>query len=110
LPAIAGPPGCWGDFDNDGDLDLFFNGLYRNNSNISNSPPTTPFGLMATLLPNNNVLLSWTPSSDIQNSNSAGLSYAVRAGTAPGAVNLVPCNADPISGYRRPSRSWPAQH
>ncbi len=90
-----------GDFDNDGDLDLLADRLYRNNCTVSNTPPTMPLGLTAQLLPDNAVLLTWLPSSDAQTTNAAGLSYDVRVGTSPGGVEYASPPADLVNGYRR---------
>jgi hypothetical protein len=99
LPTTAGQVGA-ADFDNDGDLDLLADRLYRNNCTVSNTPPTPPLGLVAQLLPDNAVLLTWQPSSDLETA-STGLSYDVRVGTTPGGVDYISPPADPVSGYRR---------
>ncbi len=98
----------WGDYDNDGDLDILLSGwtgqtgigiakLYRNTNEVANTPPSSPIesiqtitGVMATL--------SWQPSTDAQ-TLSAGLTYNLRVGTTPGGLDVV----SPMSladGYR----------
>jgi hypothetical protein len=99
---------AWADIDGDGDLDFLLSGdgigtyrFFRNNDPASNAPPVAPAGLMATLLPDNNVALSWLPAADVENTNPASLNYALRAGNVSGGVNLVSPHADGSSGFRR---------
>ena len=63
---------AWGDFDNDGRLDLLITGntgtnyvakLYRNNSSRTNTPPAAPTDLKAALS-NDAVTFSWSAASD----------------------------------------------
>ncbi len=101
----------WADLDGDGDLDVITAGdtftslqtyrtfLYRNNVAASNTPPTAPQNLTVTLLPENDVLLSWQPGSDAETTN--GLSYNVRAGTTPGGIERITPEADLLTGMRR---------
>ena len=113
----AGLPGAmeggayWGDFDNDGRLDVLvtgntswttfavFSGIYRNLSPVTNIPPTAPIGLTAAVS-SNSVTLAWTAASDRQ-TPAAGLAYNLRVGTAPGRWDIVSPEADPASGLRR---------
>ncbi len=100
----------WGDYDNDGDLDLLLTGrdasggestrILRNNSLTPNTPPAAPSGLQTTLLPNESVRLSWTGSNDAQ-TPVAGQNYNLRVGTTPGGSDVFSSMASGATGLRR---------
>ncbi len=99
---------AWGDLDGDSDLDLILSGetiatcrLLENRCPATNLPPLAPAGLAATLLPDNNVLLSWTAASDLETTNPAALNYSLRAGSTPGGVDLITSPARSDTGTRR---------
>ena len=98
---------AWGDVDADGDLDVFLTGnaagmrLFGNNAGVPNTPPAPPSGLTATLLPQNDVLLTWSPGTDMETTNAASLVYALRVGRTPGGVGVVSPQAIPASGVRQ---------
>src|SRR6185295_15944155 len=83
--------GAWGDYDNDGDLDILLTGyteypdvgtiLYRNDGGTPNTRPTAPTGLTATTAAGITTF-SWLPSTDVE-TPAAGLSYNLRVGTVP---------------------------
>jgi hypothetical protein len=109
--AIAGlvpgndPTVSFGDYDNDGRLDLFTADnasppqLWHNITPLTNTPPTAPAGLNAVPF-TNGVQLSWNPATDAQ-TPSAGLSYNLRVGTAPGTDNYLAAEANLATGWRR---------
>lgn len=106
---------AWGDYDNDGKLDIIVTGstltqrtgaLYRNTGLVANTPPTAPRPL-AVQVTGTRFVLSWQPASDGQ-TPAAGLSYNLRLGTTPGGVDAVsPMAAG--TGYRRLSALGNAQ-
>jgi len=90
---------AWGDYDNDGDLDIlltgfnfirghFFSRVYQNNGTTFNSVPAAPSGLAATVNSATSVTLSWTAPTDSE-TVMAGLSYNLRVGTTPGGSDVL---------------------
>jgi hypothetical protein len=108
---------AWGDYDNDGDLDILLAGfpqlspvtrVYRNNTIIPNTPPSVPSGLAA-VLTDKVVSLSWNAASDTQTAAN-GLTYNLRVGTKPGRSNILSAMANPTNGYRRLPQLGNANH
>lgn len=103
---------AWGDYDNDGDLDIIITGLsgsgspltllYRNdagNNNFQlNTPPFSPTELSSTVN-GHQVLLKWNPATD-NNTPSSALSYNLRIGSSPNGNEILPSMSNPADGYR----------
>lgn len=102
FPSLLNGSAAWGDYDNDGRLDVLMTGqgywsgepvthIYRNVHVPPNSPPTAPTGLQV-LQMEFGVAFTWLAASDAQ-TPSSGLSYNLRVGSAPGQCDLVAPNA-----------------
>jgi hypothetical protein len=109
---------AWGDFDNDGRLDLALLGfsdpglqIYRNllpqttNNLYVPSPPTS---LTSSVL-NNRVTLNWNAGSD-SHTPAPGLTYNLRVGTNSGGEQIVPAHSSPLTGWRRVAQMGNAEH
>jgi uncharacterized protein YuzB (UPF0349 family) len=102
---------AWGDYDNDGDIDLLLIGvsgnavrmLYRNDLITGttfqpNTPPTVPV-ITDIYTWEDFVIFNWERSTDMQ-TPSLALTYNLRIGTSPGASDILSPNADLMSGVR----------
>ncbi|MFA4907281.1 MAG: FG-GAP-like repeat-containing protein, partial [archaeon] len=99
---------AWGDYDNDGDLDILLTGsssdgciskIYRNDNLTSNSVPSAPSGLTASVA-DSNVTFSWDKSSDTETPQN-GLTYNLYVSMTPGGCQVKSPMADISSGYRK---------
>ncbi|GEM_PF-1424151 len=111
MPGLAGfwyGAVTWGDYDNDGRLDLLLTGdtasgsvaqLWRNLGPLTNTAPTVPTNLTARLT-GRKVTLNWDAASDAQ-TPAGQLTYNLRIGTTPGAGDIVSPQASVSDGFRR---------
>ncbi len=100
---------AWGDYDNDGDLDILMTGydntwkpatrLYRNNGITFNTKPATPNNLSQSVS-GQSVNLAWNRSTDTQTPQT-GLSYNLSVSTLPTGSNVRSPDAILASGYRK---------
>jgi len=90
----------WGDFDNDGDLDLLIgNTLYINNSAIQNSAPIKPTNLNTTIT-ETGIVMTWDRPTDTE-TPSNGLTYNIYIGTQSKQMDVYPLLSDIETGYRK---------
>ncbi len=102
----------WGDYDNDGDLDILLTGshrtkVYRNESPVANAVPEPPTDLDASMIADG-VMLSWEASTDGQ-TPPPGLTYNLRVGTTPGGAEVVSPMAL-STGHRKVARKGNTDH
>ncbi len=120
LPAVASGSATWGDFDDNGVVDLLLSGsnhsfqplsrLYRNEVRIANSRPLPPATLESSVS-GRSVTLTWGAGSDDQTATEA-LMYNLRVGTSPGASDVMSAYADAETGRRKrtgPGNVWQAR-
>ncbi|MRG46440.1 hypothetical protein GFS24_15060 [Chitinophaga sp. SYP-B3965] len=106
---------AWGDYDNDGDLDILQTGMYydgggainpltriyRNNAITPNTKPTSPTGLQVVLSPNGkSATLSWQKATDAQTPQN-GLSYNVYVSETPAGGNRQSSMSNTTNGFRK---------
>ena len=123
----------WCDYDMDGDLDLWTNGLhvyganypmdqyltsktYKNNLIVPNIPPTPPIGLYSSII-GDDVTLHWNKGTDNKTPQD-GLSYNLFIGTKSGGLDIMSPNSNISTGIRKVSErgnidqntSWPIKY
>ncbi len=115
IQAVTDGSVAWGDYDNDGDIDLAIMGItnsdtvalvYENIPLSTGSSPSVPSGLAASSSVDT-LTISWSPSTD---ADGGTLSYNVFIEDSTGASSAgMPAQADTSSGYRRIVRLGNAQ-
>ena len=109
---------AWGDYDNDGDLDILLTGqdanrdliskVFRNNNPKANSIPTAPTNLFSSVS-GNSVTLSWNKSIDSETKSNA-LTYNLRVATTAGGTQTVSPMANVLTGYRKAPKLGNTNH
>ena len=104
ITAVSYSTLAWGDYDNDGKLDLAIAGnattrIYHNDGGVSNTPPAAPTGLTAAFALNG-LVLSWNASMDAQ-TPASGLTYNIKVGSTAGGSDVFSGMASASNGLRQ---------
>ncbi|TAK55020.1 MAG: T9SS type A sorting domain-containing protein, partial [Bacteroidetes bacterium] len=108
----------WGDYNNDGNIDLLMTGgtvsrpyysysgpfypvtsIYKNNTQLRNIRPTAPASAAANV-EENEITFSWDQANDNETPQHA-LTYNLRIGTMPGGTDIVAPSSNIFTGFRR---------
>jgi Concanavalin A-like lectin/glucanases superfamily/FG-GAP-like repeat len=123
LAGVSSSAVAFGDYDNDGQLDLAVLGVlgaspglpglqvYRNfvlQPATNLFAPSAPTGLTSAVS-NNSVVLSWKPASDAH-TPTPGLTYNLRIGTTAAGLQIVAPQSDTATGKRRVPQMGNAEH
>ncbi len=121
LQGVSDGSVVFGDYDNDGDLDILLAGnsgagsiskIYRNNLNNANTLPTPPTSLVATVISDTTLNFRWNRATDTNQPGAAnrGLTYNLVVGTTPNGINNQSPMSNVTNGYRRIVQIGNANH